>query len=443
VPADWDSRDGYPTSYVEMLSQTISSASCMTKNRLKNVNNSRDRRRLSFKSKWFQVLIICWVATILNFGILVNNTTSENIFLNLSLDFIGEYDLPKEKFQNTTVGGLSGLTYDPQADRFYAVSDDRGFKSPPRFYTLKLLWDEAAKQQVKLKKFEIEKVTFLTDKDGNYFRKGGTDTEGIALTPQRTLFISSEGDNNRNVPPFISEFDLATGRKIQDLTIPDKYLPQYTSINGQKQQFNGMQNNAAFESLTISPDGEPFRIYAATESNLFQDRDIPELTRHEAKTEYQGGVRCRFLHYLATNNLPSFMGEYIYQLDYAPFGAIKHGLADILSLDGDGHFLALERSAGIFGFGIKIYQTVISDATDVSQLSTINRQKSPIKFMPKKLLLKVNNLDIALDNLEGITFGPKLPDGSKTILLISDDNFRNAEKSQILLFRLNQKTQSA
>jgi hypothetical protein len=416
----------------------------MTKTRLKNVNNSRDRRRLSlFKSRWFQVLAICLVATILNFGILVKNTTSENIFLNLSLDFIGEYDLPKDKFQNTTVGGLSGLTYDPQADRFYAVSDDRGFGSPPRFYTLKLLWDEEAKQQVKLKKFEIEKVTFLTDKDGNYFRKGTTDTEGIALTPQRTLFISSEGDNNRNVPPFISEFDLATGRKIQDLTIPDKYLPQYTSINGQKQQFNGMQNNAAFESLTISPDGEPFRIYAATESNLFQDRDIPELTRHEAKTQYQGGVRCRFLHYLVTNNSPSFMGEYIYQLDYAPFGAIKHGLADILSLDGDGHFLGLERSAGVFGFGIKLYQTVISDATDVSQLSSINRQKLPIKFMPKQLLLKVNNLGITLDNLEGITFGPKLPDGSQTILLISDDNFRNAEKSQILLFRLNQKTQSA
>jgi hypothetical protein len=413
----------------------------MSKISSKNMMNLPvNKSSLFLRFKWFQILTIFLIALLFNFGIFVKTTTSENLFLNLSLDFIGEYDFPKSKFENTTVGGLSGLTYNPQLDRFYAVSDDRGFGTPARFYTLKLIWDESSQKQVKLKKFELEKVTFLTDTDGNFFPKGGTDTEGIALTPNKTLFISSEGDNYRNIPPFISEFDLATGRKIQDLNLPDKYLPQFTTINGQRQQYNGIQNNVGFESLTISPDGEPWRIYAATESNLFQDRDLPELTRHEAKTEFIGGVRCRFLHYLVTNNSPSFMGEYIYQLDYAPFGAMKHGLADILSLDGDGHFLALERSAGILGFGIKLYQTVISDATDVSQLSTINNQRLPVKFMPKKLLLKLNNLKIDLDNLEGITFGPKLPDGSQSILLISDDNFRNAEKTQILLFRLVQQS---
>lgn len=405
-----------------------------------NLASYLDKRGSSiFRKRWFQILTTCLIATLLNFGILVKNTTSENIFLNLSLDFIGEYDLPKDQFENTPVGGLSGLTYDRQSDRFYAISDDRGFASPPRFYTLKLLWDETGDRH-KLKKFEIEKVTFLTDKDGNPFPKGATDTEGIALSPGKSLFISSEGDDNRNIPPFISEFDLNTGRQIQDLTLPDKYLPQFIAINGKRQQVNGVQNNVAFESLTISPDGEPFRIYVATESNLFQDRDIPELTRHEAKTEYKGGPRCRLLHYFV-NNSPEFVGEYIYQLDSPPFGAIKHGLADILALDGEGHFLALERSAGILGFGIKLYQTVISDATDVSQFSTINNRGSSVKFMPKKLALKVNNLNISLDNLEGITFGPQLPDGSKSILLISDDNFRNMEKTQILLFKLNQSTQ--
>lgn len=405
----------------------------------KNWNLAKSEKRHSsiLTAKWFQILTVCSIAIALNFGILVKNTTSENIFLNLSLDFIGTYDLPKDSFENTPVGGLSGLTYDPQADRFYAVSDDRGFASPPRFYTLKLLGNES--QQIKLK-FEIEKVTFLTDKDGNSFPKGATDTEGIALSPRRTLFISSEGDNNRNIPPFISEFDLKTGRKIGDAIVPDKFLPQFTTVNGKRQQFNGIENNVGFESLTISPDGAPFRIYAATELNLFQDRDIPELTRHEAKTEYQGGPRCRFLHYFV-RDYPELVGEYIYQLDSPPFGAIKHGLADILALDGDGHFLALERSAGILGFSIKLYQTVISDATDVSQFSTINHRAASVKFMPKKLALKVNDLKISLDNIEGITFGPQLPDGSKSILLISDDNFRNIEKTQILLFRLNQRSQ--
>jgi hypothetical protein len=393
-----------------------------------------------FKAKWLQVLVIVAIAIAINLGVLVKTTTSENIFLNLSLDFIGKYDLPKQKFAETTVGGLSGLTYDPQSDRFYAISDDRGYGTPSRFYTLKLILEDISQKQPKLNKFklEVEKVTFLTDTEGNYFLRGSTDTEGIALTPRRTLFISSEGDNNRNVPPFISEFDLETGRKIQDLTIPDKYIPQFTSINGAQQLVNGIQNNVGFESLTVSPDGEPFRIYAATESNLFQDRDIPKLTRHEAETEYTGGIRCRFLHYLVGQDVPTLISEYIYQLDYPAFGSIKHGLADILSLDGEGHFLALERSAGVLGFGVKLYQTVISDATNVSQFSTINNRGLPIKFMPKELVLKINDLNINLDNLEGITFGPKLPDGNQSLLLISDDNFKNVEKTQILLFRLNQ-----
>jgi hypothetical protein len=53
------------------------------------------------------------------------------VFLDLSLDFLGEYQLPKMKFKDTPVGGLSGLTYDRQQNRFYAISDDRGTLLPP------------------------------------------------------------------------------------------------------------------------------------------------------------------------------------------------------------------------------------------------------------------------------------------------------------------------
>ncbi|MEM6840530.1 MAG: esterase-like activity of phytase family protein, partial [Cyanobacteria bacterium P01_C01_bin.120] len=42
----------------------------------------------------------------------------------------------------------------------------------------------------------------------------------------------------------------------------------------------------------------------------------------------------------------------------------------------------------------------------------------------------------AIDNLEGMTLGPPLPDGSATLWLISDDNFSDDQTTQVWLFRL-------
>jgi 3-phytase len=37
-----------------------------------------------------------------------------------------------------------------------------------------------------------------------------------------------------------------------------------------------------------------------------------------------------------------------------------------------------------------------------------------------------------VDNVEGITLGPRLPDGRRTVLLVSDDNFSSAQTTQFL-----------
>ena len=40
------------------------------------------------------------------------------------------------------------------------------------------------------------------------------------------------------------------------------------------------------------------------------------------------------------------------------------------------------------------------------------------------------------DNIEGMAFGPSLPDGAATLVLVSDDNFNLLEKTQIVALRL-------
>ena len=42
-----------------------------------------------------------------------------------------------------------------------------------------------------------------------------------------------------------------------------------------------------------------------------------------------------------------------------------------------------------------------------------------------------------LDNTEGITLGPMLPDGRQSVVLVSDDNFSSTQITQFLAFVLN------
>jgi hypothetical protein len=41
----------------------------------------------------------------------------------------------------------------------------------------------------------------------------------------------------------------------------------------------------------------------------------------------------------------------------------------------------------------------------------------------KKLLLNLDDLGIYIDNIEGVTFGPVLPNGHKTLGMVADNNF--------------------
>ncbi len=360
-------------------------------------------------------------------------TAEQRTFLDLSLDFLGEYQLPKMKFKDTAVGGLSALTYDRQRNKFYALSDDRSSLAPARFYTLGLSVKRSDTGEIGIDKVDLEDVTFITDENGKTFAKDSLDPEGIALSPKKTLYISSEGVPSKGIAPFIREFDLKTGKQQQSLVIPERYLRNDNTK--EEQPPRGIQDNLGFESLTFEPislaaaGGDPFRLFTATESALFQDSLPPESGQP---------TRIRLMQYLfGTITRPMVLTEHVYLLDPAPSGAIDNGLTDIATVDTGGHFLSLERTYGLFGAGAKIYQLATAAATDTSGIVTLKGDVSRINVVKKKLVLDLSTLGIYLDNLEGMALGPRLPDGSQSLLLVSDDNFRNAQITQFLLFRLN------
>ncbi|HEY9852453.1 MAG TPA: esterase-like activity of phytase family protein [Leptolyngbyaceae cyanobacterium] len=385
-------------------------------------------------NKPVQKLILAIAVTLLTFVAgcsLPQVTAQQRTFLDLSLEFLGEYQLPKQEFQDTPIGGISALAYDRKRDRFLALSDDQSALAPARFYTLKIDLSDTGIKDVK-----VENVTFLKGQDGNTFGKYTIDPEGIAISPQKTVFISSEGVARNSIPPAIAEFDIQTGNLRQNFPIPQRYIPDSYDENQQK----GIQNNLALEALTLNPtgsipaSGEPIRLFALTESALVQDRDTVELDdKGEAKPIT---IKSRLLHYLVSDGPPIILSEHLYPLATPPIGAVYHGVSELLAVDRGGHFLSLERSLSFFGFNARIFQIATGAATDTSGIVSLKGELKAVQPVKKKLVLDLNELGITLDNLEAMTFGPRLPDGSQSLILASDNNFSDKQITQFLLFRL-------
>ncbi|MGA1623899.1 MAG: esterase-like activity of phytase family protein, partial [Synechocystis sp.] len=337
------------------------------------------------------------------------------------LEFLAKSTLPDQMLVDLPVGGLSGIVYDRRQDVYYAVSDDR---RSPRFYTLEIPLDQT-ESGVSIPSITVKDVTLLKQTDGQPYPPQTLDPEGIALSPRRSLYISSEGVMHSQSPPLIGEFDPQTGQLLNELPIPRRFLPGTNPLQG-------IRDNLGFEPLTIAatsvlPD-DPFRLFVGTESSLAQDID-PDVPPNNAP--------IRWLHYLINSiGPPVLVSESLYRLDPAPAGTLSHGLSEMLALPKEGYFLSLERTFGLMGFGAKVFQVVNGNATDTANVKSFQPGTQTLTPMRKQLLLDLADLDIDLDNLEGLTLGPVLADGSQSVLLLSDNNFNPEQQTQVLLFRL-------
>jgi hypothetical protein len=380
-----------------------------------------DMQLVRKKNIWKIAIYFC--LPIILIGLFFANFTSSAVEV-VGVDFIGEAVLKTgTKFQNTEVGGLSGITYDADKQLYYAISDDRGGKAPARFYTLKV---DLSKDKLQKVGAVPVSVTLLVDAQGKNFAPTTTDTEGIALTDQGNIYVSSEGDVSQSINPFIKEFNLASGKEIKTLAIPEKFLPK----DGKR----GIRNNLGFESLTITPNRQ--FIYTATENALVQDGS-------EAQPKLS--TNCRILQYnLATNQVEK---EFLYQTEAVPttikiINKYSNGLPDLVALDNDGNFISLERAFTGFGFSVKLFQVSLADATDIHNIdSLLATDITKIQPVRKKLLLDLGKENVLLDNIEGLTLGAKLSDGQPSLIVISDNNFNKLERTQLLAFRL--KTESS
>lgn len=342
------------------------------------------------------------------------------------LHFLNDITLSTGTIYNETeIGGLSGLTYDAKTNRLLAISDDRSYVNPSRFYEFDLLLTE--------KTFSVTPVAvvFLKDEKNNFFAKGETDFEAISLVND-LVYVSSEGnlDPKKLIQPELYIFK-RNGEFVKKLEIPKNFLVQPNKAN------YGSRENLSFEALSTTKDSQT--TFLGSEEALIQDGPMSSTTF---------GSIVRIVKY----QKDVVVAQYAYQLEKIqeqivpnlPADQIKagdNGLVDIAAID-ENNFYTLERSylPSARKNVIRIFKNQIDSKTsNISKLdSLLDKSFKPITktliadlegFVPLMNYKK-------LDNIEAITFGPLSSKGLPTLIVASDNNFRAGQRTMFMAFEI-------
>ena len=290
-------------------------------------------------------------------------------------------------WRSLTPEGLSGITY-AGGERFYAIDD-----SGATLYPMKI-------------RFDLSTGAIET----NICHKGivliGDDLEGVAYDPVNdTVYTSDE-----------------TGATIREHALSGSLL----STVPVPANLKAYRNNFSLESLSLSADA--LTLWTCNEEALanvalgINDGSL-------STTNLGSVVRLTRFSRANVNAQWTASGQWAYQTDPIrgnPYkGYERSGVSDLCALP-DGTLLVLEREFSVnqfASFKSRIYRVALEDTTDVSAITSL--EGSSYKPIEKTLLWDENTL---MANFEGLCLGPRLHDGSRSVVLISDGD-SNAAKA--------------
>ncbi|MFB7512303.1 esterase-like activity of phytase family protein [Streptomyces sp. NPDC056144] len=339
---------------------------------------------------------------------------------------LGEKTVPhKLDFQGTTVGGLSGIDRNPCTGEYVFISDDRSYLQPARFYTAALDVDATGVHAV-----DFTGTHPFLQPDGTAYPSPtvgdgkAVDPEEIRVDPRGCdYWWGQEGDRPKTVGPPVVQPSIqyaspATGAYLGQLGLPANY-----EITMEER---GPRRNQAIEALTFGAQGRV--VTSAIEGPLLQDGPEPDVEKGAPVRVTQQARDGRVL------------GQYAYQLEKifavndpdSPWGP-DTGVPSILAFPDDANrYLVLERTwvAGA-GYKIRLFEATTRGATDVRAVDSLAGKT--VTPMRKRLVVDFDTLGLsAVDNTEGMTWGPDLPSGERTLILVSDDNFAAEAITQVV-----------
>ena len=156
-----------------------------------------------------------------------------------ALRFIGQYEIPYNlSFNNTVVGGLSGIDYDSINQCYYFICDDRSAINPARFYTAKIMLSAAGIDSV-----HFTTVSFLQQPGGGNYpsfktdRFKAPDPEAMRFYPPlQQLTWSNEGERIVKSTDTILQnpsiqMMTRSGEYLSEFMLPKNFIPISNSNN--------------------------------------------------------------------------------------------------------------------------------------------------------------------------------------------------------------------
>ncbi|WP_316830857.1 esterase-like activity of phytase family protein [Pedobacter aquatilis] len=383
-------------------------------------------KRLSFS---IQLVYIIFCLSLTSCSVNKNIATQKETTIS-SIKFLSDYVMPlNQNFQNTLVGGLSGIDYDVKSNQYFLISDDPSQFSPARIYTAKIEIKDN-----KIDTVQLTGVKFILQKNGEeypkyqYGKNSKADAESVRFDPTRNRLVwSNEGErlyrptDTTIVQPALT-FISVDGKFLDTVPMPKGF--QIT-----KKAF-GVRKNAFFEGLSYADNYKS--LYASLEEPLYQDGRQAAFGYDKALT--------RILKFDVARK--QNVAQYAYNLGELPVNPTVesdwniNGISEILAVNK--HTLLVMERAWAKGHDdhtfIKLYLVDLKDAEN--EINNESFVKNPPKPLNKKLLFDFDTLNMHIDNFEGITFGPKLPNGHDSLIFCVDNNFSKTQTQQFFLFEV-------
>jgi Esterase-like activity of phytase len=328
-------------------------------------------------------------------------------------------------------GSVSGLAFDGATGQWVGASDDI---SEPRLTWMDIALGPAL--SVTLRRF-----TFLRAGPGvagDVLAR--LDMESLVPMPDGGFAATNEGHTDPN--GFVHQPVVLLLQRDGRVTGVVQPPAHYTMVAGDRT--TGVTHNQGLESLTRTPDG---RLLSGLEQPLLQDGAVSSATR---------GAVVRLLEFVERPRTGWTPGrEWAYQLEPTPAVPGYHrvcedgenGLSDMLALAND-RWLMLERACLLGAPGAPAYnptslfEVTRGDAEDIASLPSLAGRQP--RLVRKRLVLDAATLIpllpprlSTLANFEGLAFGPPGPRGERTVMLVSDDNYRDTQTTAFLWLALD------
>ncbi|MEJ4098763.1 esterase-like activity of phytase family protein [Corynebacterium mastitidis] len=302
-------------------------------------------------------------------------------------------------------GGISGLER-VGTEEYVALSDDSAQHGPARAYRMTIPSDPSSDQRP-----AVTGATILHDPSGQPYAPQAVDPESVRRLPGGDFAWTSEGwakDGDFRSPAVI--LSDASGAEIKRLSVPAYHAPDPAGTRG-------VRHNKAAEGLAVL--GEDTLI-TANEGALVQDGPMNSEER---------GMRVRLTHYSVSTGQP--LAEYPLEVGALYPGARDRGVSEIIA-GGDGSLYIIERGyvAGQGNRG-EIYRVTLDGATNVLGKEALDGSETPAR---KELVFDFASLPEHPNNIEALAWAPRLADGRAQLLVASDDNFSDTQRT--LLHRI-------